>query len=67
MNKDGSVGLDKGTGQPGKVWAGTVSLKHVYEIAKIKQKDNHMAHLDLEAISRMVVGSARSLGVQVVP
>lgn len=44
-----------------------MSLKHVYEIAKIKATDEHMRHLSLESIARMVVGSARSCGVQVVP
>ena len=47
--------------------AGTISLKHVYEIATIKAKDEHMSHLSLENIARMVVGSAKSLGLQVVP
>jgi large subunit ribosomal protein L11 len=60
-------GIEKGTGKPGKDWAGTVTLKHVYEIAKIKKKDEHMAHLDEEAIARMICGSARSLGLRVIP
>ncbi|KAH9077421.1 mitochondrial ribosomal protein L11 [Lactarius deliciosus] len=46
---------------------GTVSLKHVYEIAKIKATDEHLKHLRLEAIASTIVGSARTLGVQVVP
>ncbi|KAJ7781426.1 mitochondrial 54S ribosomal protein YmL19 [Mycena metata] len=46
---------------------GPVSLKHVYEIAKIKASDEHMRHIPLESVARMVVGSARSLGVKVVP
>ncbi|KAF5369907.1 hypothetical protein D9758_001230 [Tetrapyrgos nigripes] len=62
-----TAGIEKGTGRPGHDILGTISLKHVYEIAKIKSADDHMSHLSLENIARMVVGSARSLGLQVVP
>ncbi|KAK7470845.1 mitochondrial 54S ribosomal protein YmL19 [Stygiomarasmius scandens] len=62
-----TAGIEKGTGKPGHDILGTISLKHVYEIAKIKSADDHMSHLSLENIARMVVGSARSLGLQVVP
>jgi large subunit ribosomal protein L11 len=62
-----AAGLEKGTGKPGHEIVGTISLKHVYEIAKIKATDEHMKHLPLESIARMVVGSARSLGVQIIP
>jgi large subunit ribosomal protein L11 len=61
-----AAGIEKGTGKPGHEIVGTISLKHVYEIAKIKSTDEHMNHLPLESIARMVVGSARSLGIQVV-
>ena len=46
---------------------GTVSLKHVYEIAKIKQSEARLSGLSLEGIVRSVVGQAGSLGVVVVP
>lgn len=62
-----AAGIDKGPGRPGHEITGTISLKHVYEIAKIKSSDEHVKHLSLEAIARTIVGSARSLGVQVVP
>ncbi|KAF9045900.1 mitochondrial 54S ribosomal protein YmL19 [Hymenopellis radicata] len=62
-----AAGIEMGTGKPGHVFNGTVSLKHIYEIAKIKHSDDHMKHLPLESIARMVVGSAKSLGVRVVP
>jgi len=41
-----------------------VSLKQVYEIAKIKQVDE--PHLTLEQISRSVIGSSRSCGIKIV-
>ncbi|EMD40571.1 hypothetical protein CERSUDRAFT_44854 [Gelatoporia subvermispora B] len=62
-----AAGITKGTDKPGHNIVGTVSLKHIYEIAKIKQTDEHMKHLRLEGIARSVVGSARTLGLQVVP
>ena len=62
-----AAGIEKGTANPGHDIIGKVSLKHVYEIAKIKSTDEHMKILPLESIARMIVGSARSLGVQVVP
>ncbi|KAF2273916.1 ribosomal protein L11 [Westerdykella ornata] len=46
---------------------GTVSLKHVYEIARIKQEEGRLKGLSLEGLCRSVVGQAGSLGVVVVP
>ena len=62
-----AAGIEKGTARPGHDFVGTVSLKHVYEIAKIKATDEHLKHLRLEAIASTVIGSARTLGIQVVP
>ena len=47
-------------------FVGTVSLKHVYEIAKIKATDEHRKHLRLEAIASTIIGTARTSGIQVV-
>ncbi|KAF2244618.1 ribosomal protein L11 [Trematosphaeria pertusa] len=46
---------------------GTVSLKHVFEIARIKQGEARLRGLSLEGLARSVVGQAGSLGVVVVP
>lgn len=46
---------------------GTVSLKHIYEIAKIKHSETRLSGLSLEGIARSIVGQAGSLGVVVVP
>ncbi|SCU93104.1 LAFA_0F14708g1_1 [Lachancea sp. 'fantastica'] len=66
-----SLGKEKGMGQPNvKTAAGTLgelSLKHVYEIAKIKKGDGRHATLDLENIVKSVVGVAKSMGINVVP
>jgi large subunit ribosomal protein L11 len=61
-----AAGIEKGTGLPGHETVGTISVKHVYEIARIKAKDEHLKHLKLESIARTVVGTARSLGIRVV-
>lgn len=62
-----AAGIDKGSGKVGKGFIGSISVKHVYEIAKIKKEDPHMSHASLEDISRAVVGTAATLGVKVVP
>ncbi|KAK6515209.1 hypothetical protein TWF506_007553 [Arthrobotrys conoides] len=60
-------GKIKGAKQPGHDVVGTVSLKHVYEIGKIKQSDDRMKGIPLEGICRSVCGTARSMGVKIVP
>lgn len=62
-----AAGVEKGSGKPGGAPIGTVSLKHVYEIAKIKATDEHLKHLRLESIASTIVGTARTLGIQVIP
>jgi len=42
-----------------------ITPEAVYEIAKIKQQDDHMWHLPLEGIARSVIGTCRTLGVKV--
>ncbi|KAI8983656.1 50S ribosomal protein L11 [Pilobolus umbonatus] len=61
-----AAGITKGAQTPGTEVAGTISLKHVYEIAKIKQKDDNLKHLSLESISSSIIGVARSVGIQVI-
>ncbi|EPS43386.1 hypothetical protein H072_2632 [Dactylellina haptotyla CBS 200.50] len=57
----------KGAKQPGHDSVGTVSLKHVYEIGKLKQTEPHMKGYPLEGICRSICGSAKSMGVKIVP
>jgi Ribosomal protein L11, RNA binding domain len=40
-----------------------ITPEMVYEIAKIKQVDDHTWHLPLESVARSVIGTARSMGV----
>jgi large subunit ribosomal protein L11 len=60
-----AAGIDKGSQTTGKgPTIGKVTMDQVREIAKAKMKDLN-AH-DEDAAMRMIVGSARSMGLQVV-
>ena len=56
--------VDKGNPTPGRNTTGKISVAQCREIAEAKMKDMN-AH-DLEAATAMIVGSARSMGLQVV-
>jgi len=60
-------GKVRGANNPGKESVGTVSLKHVYEIAKIKQSELRLSGLSLEGLCKSVIAQAKSVGVDVVP
>ncbi|KEF55590.1 uncharacterized protein A1O9_08340 [Exophiala aquamarina CBS 119918] len=60
-------GKIRGAHKPGTEIVGTVSLKHVYEIAKIKQSEMRLSNLPLYGLCRSVIAQAGSIGVQVVP
>ena len=45
---------------------GIVSLRHIYEIAKIKSQDQSFAGVPLESVCKTLIGSAKSLGIEVV-
>lgn len=59
--------IEKGSGAAGSEVAGEVSLKHVYEIAKVKCMDDALKALGEERVARSIIGSAKSLGINVVP
>ena len=62
-----AAGAKKGADKPGQEWVGTISLKHVYEIAKIKKTDERHKHLLLENICQQVILNCTPVGVKVVP
>lgn len=63
-----AAGIEKGSGAPGNGQkSGTVSLKHVYEIAKIKCMDETLKTLGEERVAKGILGTARTLGLEVVP
>ncbi|XP_050537276.1 39S ribosomal protein L11, mitochondrial [Daktulosphaira vitifoliae] len=61
-----AAGIQKGAMNPLKETAGMVTLKHIYEIAKIKQTDENLEFRSLEDICNMLISTARSLGIKVV-
>ena len=52
-------------GSKGGERVGTVTLSHVYEIAKVKQSDPALAHIPLDKLCTSVIGTARSMGIGV--
>ena len=59
-----AAGLEKGSQTPGKGTVGKVTMAQVRDIASKKMQDLNAN--DVEAASRMIVGSARSMGLEVV-
>ena len=59
-----AAGLDKAAMEPGKEIVGQVSMSQVREIAEKKMVDLNTT--DLDAAQRMIAGSARSMGIEVV-
>ena len=58
-----AAGIQKGTKNPGREIVGKVTMVQIREIAEIKMKDLN-AH-DLDAACQMLVGSSRSMGLEV--
>lgn len=58
-----SAKLNKGSGEPNREKVGTVTKKQVEEIANIKMPD--LSAKDLDAAMRSVMGTARSMGIEV--
>src|SRR3954466_2543686 len=54
----------KGANNPGKDSVGEISLKHVYEIAKIKQLELRLSGLSLEGLCKTVIAQAKTVGVR---
>ncbi|KAI2620089.1 ribosomal protein L11 [Hypoxylon sp. NC1633] len=59
-------GKRKAASKPGHEIAGTVTLKHVYEIAKIKQAEQRFSTLPLKGLCKSVMYQARSMGIAVI-
>lgn len=59
-----AAGIDSGSGEPNRVKVAKVSRDKVREIAELKMKDLNAA--DIEGAMRMVEGTARSMGIEIV-
>jgi large subunit ribosomal protein L11 len=59
-----AVGVEKGSGEPNRAKVGTISQDQIRQIAERKLADLNAE--DVEAASRIIAGTARSMGVDVV-
>jgi large subunit ribosomal protein L11 len=59
-----AAGVEKGSSTSGREGVGTVTRDQVREIAEIKMSD--LSANDLEGASRIIEGTARSMGIEVV-
>ena len=57
------MGIDKGSGEPHVDKVGTISMAQVRQIAERKMPDLNAN--DLDAASKIIAGTARSMGVDV--
>lgn len=62
-----AAGVKQGSGTPTHDIVGQVSLKHVYEIAKIKKTDERHKEVDMKAICGAIILTADAIGIKVVP
>lgn len=58
-----ALGIEKGSPEPNKVKVGKIKIDEVKEIAQLKLEDLNASNLD-SAIS-MILGTARSMGIEV--
>lgn len=59
-----AAGIEKGSGEPNRNKVGKVTRQQIREIAEIKMPDLNAT--DIEAAMRMIEGTARSMGIEVV-
>ena len=58
-----AIGEKKGSGEPNREKVGTITMEQIKKIAEIKMPDINA--YDIEAASKMIAGTARSMGVEV--
>jgi large subunit ribosomal protein L11 len=59
-----ALGLKSGSKEPGKLSAGTIKMSQLAEIAQIKMADLNAN--DIESATKIIAGSARAMGLEVV-
>lgn len=57
------AGITSGSSKPKSIDVGKVSRSQIYDVAKIKELD--MTGADIDSIFRSIVGTARSMGLEV--
>jgi large subunit ribosomal protein L11 len=60
-----AAGVEKGSSAPNRIKVGKVTRQQIREIAQLKMPDLNTD--DLEAAIRIVEGTARSMGIEIVP
>ncbi|RDW14864.1 50S ribosomal protein L11 [Paracoccus thiocyanatus] len=63
LKPQGKRNRARGSDKPGRATAGTVTVKQVREIAEAKMKD--LSANDVESAMQIILGSARSIGIEV--
>jgi len=58
-----ALGVEKGSGDPGKESIGKLSKDQVYEIARTKMKDFNTT--DVEKAAKIVAGTAHGMGIEI--
>ena len=59
-----AAGVEKGSGQPNRTKVGKITKAKVKEIAELKMKD--LNAIDIDGAMKQVMGTARSMGVDVI-
>jgi large subunit ribosomal protein L11 len=60
-----ALDIEKGSAEPNRIKVGTITRQQLREIAEIKMKD--LNAVDIEGAERQIIGTARSMGVNVEP
>nr|CCA16557.1 50S ribosomal protein L11 putative [Albugo laibachii Nc14] len=61
------AGITSASATPGEVFVGNIKLRHIYEIAKIKQTDENLDFMELPSLCKSIIGSAKSMGLKITP
>ncbi|CAK9303504.1 unnamed protein product [Gordionus sp. m RMFG-2023] len=61
-----AAGIVRGAMNHAKEHAGMLSLKHIYEVAKVKIEDPNLLGISMSKMCRMLIGTCHSLGIKVV-
>ncbi|CAK9231856.1 unnamed protein product [Sphagnum troendelagicum] len=60
-----TTGLQSSHRNVGHKVAGTMAPKHIYEIVKINQSDPDCQYMSLEVISKSIMGTSQTMGIQI--
>lgn len=58
--------MEKGSKEPGKNVVKKIDIKKVYELARIKKEDEHLKNLNIDSLCKMIIGTLKSMGVEII-